>query len=279
MGVVRILILLSVLVVVATAASISTFTPNDLSGYGSVVAAAGSLLAVIWFSASLWLQRVQLREQQVQLEEQRLQFTREFSQLQETSRREAILMAKSILDAAEGQAIRQNGTISSISELPSLYLNFVEMKDIMESDDPDVVTRAVQAWIKKDAAATALMKGIKSAAEVYFKAVGVSEIDYTKEPEEFVYIYGPRFWSIPFFGSYEGTATILAQFMINLAPGRKAAFIAQFAATAVGGHAKILKMDKVMDELATHKTMGYPLPRIAVKLYSSFKRSPHSGVT
>jgi hypothetical protein len=266
MTTVRILIVLTVVVMAATGITIASFGPNELSGYGSIVGAAGSLLAVIWFSASLWFQGVQLREQRTQLREQREQFTREFSHLQETSRREAILMAKGILDAAEQQAVRQHGGINSISELPSLYLHFTEFKSIMESDDPSVVTESVNAWMKKEGAALALMKGIKSAAEVYFRAVGISEVDYSKKPEEFVYVYGPRFWGVPFFSSLEGTATMLADFMIRLEPGREAALIAFFAATAQGVGKNILKMDKVMESLRKHREKNYPVPKIAEKL-------------
>ncbi len=72
---------------------------------------------------------------------------------------------------------------------------------------------------------------------------------------------------MPFFGAYESTATLPADLMVRLEPGREAAYIAHFAATAVAGHSEnILKMDKVMEYLRVHKEKGFPVPKIAWKL-------------
>lgn len=235
------------------------FSANDLAGYGSMLSAGGSLLAVIWFSASLWYQARQLNEQ-------RTQFLAEFKQLQESNRRDSLVTAKSILDAAEQRAITQHGGISSSSELIAHYVNFVEFKPMLESDDPEVVLDAFRSWVKKEGAALALIKGIKSAAEVYLRSVGALEIDYAKKPEEFVYVYGPRFWGQPFFEAFQGTATILCEFMVRLEPGRNAALIAFIAATAKSISKDILHIDKVREDIRKHKERGYPLPKIAEDL-------------
>ena len=102
-----ILIPLSILVVLATGAAMYSLSDTQLSSYGSMVAAAGSLLAVIWFTGSLWYQARQLNEQ-------RTQFLAEFRHLQESSRQDSLLTAKSILDAAEQRAITHHGGISSV---------------------------------------------------------------------------------------------------------------------------------------------------------------------
>ena len=187
----RILILLTILVVEAVLAAKVNFNADELSGYGSILSAGASLLAVIWFSAGLWYQARQLNEQ-------RTQFLAEFRQLQESNRRDSLLTAKRVLDAAEERAIAQHGGISSCSELIAHYLDFAELKPMLESDNPEVVLAAFKSWMKKEGAATALIRGIKSAAEVYLRSIGASDIDYHKKPEEFVFIYGPRFGSSPF---------------------------------------------------------------------------------
>ncbi|MEW6774684.1 MAG: hypothetical protein AB1405_00145 [Bdellovibrionota bacterium] len=255
----RLLILLTILVFISVYAAIASIDINLLSGYGSIISAAAGILAVIWFSASLSYQARQI-------EEQRIQFLAEFKHLQETNRRDALLVAKQILDTAEHAAIRNFDEISSIAELPTRYLDCPELKPILESTDHKEVLDAFKSWVKKEGGALALLQGIKSAAEVYLRGTGTADIDYTKEPEEFVYIYGPRFMQQPFFQSFQGVATMLCEFMIRLAPGRKAAQIAFFAATAKAISKDILHIDKLRQDMKAHTAKGYPLPRIAEDL-------------
>ena len=252
----RLLILLSSLVVTATGAAMYRLSDVQLSSYGSIVAGAGSLLAVIWFTGSLWYQSQQLLEQ-------RTQFLAEFKQLREDGRRNALLLARDILITAESRALAINPKISSLSELPTLYLTFVELKDMLESNDPDVVQAASQGWMKKEGPASILMRGLKSAAEVYFVALGKEGIDYSKEPEDFVLVYGPELRSLPFFEAYQAPARILAEFMFRLEPARKAVLIAALAAVAKGGGSKFLKMDTIRKDIEAHVAKGYPLPKIA----------------
>ena len=78
-----ILILLSALVVVGTGVAMYTLDDTKLSSYGTMAAAAGSFLAVIWFTGSLWYQAQQLLDQKTQ-------FLAEFKQLREEGRRNEI---------------------------------------------------------------------------------------------------------------------------------------------------------------------------------------------
>ncbi|MDR4467073.1 MAG: hypothetical protein MRJ68_02095 [Nitrospira sp.] len=251
-----VLIGLSVLIVLGTAIAIYYLNDVQLSSYGTVVAAAGSLLAVIWFSGSLWYQAQQLREQ-------RTQFLEQFKQLREEGRRDALLLARDILNAAEARALAMNPEIRSLSDLFPLYTQFAELKDILESEDPKTVESAINSWVAKEGPALALMKGLKSAAEVYFFAVGKRDVDYSKEPEEFVYIYGSQLWVLPFFEAFQVPATMLAGFMVRLEPGRKSVTIAGLAAMARLGHQRFLKMDSIREDIKTHMAKGYPLPKIA----------------
>jgi hypothetical protein len=252
----RILIGLTIVVAVVVGLSIRLLDPEELSALGSILAGAGGLLAVIWFSAGL-------RYQSKQLEEQRSQFVAQFHHLQETNRRDALVLAKEILDKAEEKAISHNGSISSVNELSTEYTNFAELKPILESTNPQEVILAFQSWMKKEGAALTLLTGIKSAAEVYLRSVGATDIDYSKTPEDFYFIYSPRFASQPFFIALAGTATLLSEFMVRLAPGRNAAQIAFFAASAKSISHEIIKMDKLRSDMAKHVAEGYSLPAIA----------------
>lgn len=250
------LITLSILVVLATGITMYFLSENQLSSYGSMVAAAGSLLAVIWFTASLWYQAQQLKEQ-------RTQFLAEFKQIREEGRRNALLLARDILNTAESRALAANPEIRSLSDLPALYMNFVEFKDIVESDSPNIVKKAIEGWSKKEGPALILMKGLKSAAQMYFLAIGKDDVDYSKEPDEFVFIYGPLLWAVPFFEAFQTPATMLAEFMVRLEPGRKAVTIASIAVMVKLGGEKVMKMDSVRESIKSHVAKGYALPKIA----------------
>jgi hypothetical protein len=255
----KILITISIIIVILIATAIFCLDENKLSAYGSIIASGGSLLAVLWFTASLLYQSKQL-------EEQRIQFELQFKYLKESSHREILQTAKLILESAEERALKVNGSASSITELASQYQNFYELKPILESTDPEEVLSAFKGWMKKEGAAVIFLKGIKSAAEIYLKNSNIPDIDYTKEVDEFVLIYGCHFWNQPFFQEYEGAVSMLCEFMLRLQPGRKAAKIAFFAATSktIGEH--ILKMDVIKKDIEEHQNKGYPLPQIAINL-------------
>jgi hypothetical protein len=264
----RLLLSISGIIAVATAITIARLTPESLSAIGSIVAAAGSLLAIVWFSASLWCQSRQLQEQ-------RQQFSVQFEHLIETSRRDALLMAKSILDKAEERAIAQNGRISSITELLTEYMHFVELKPLLESTKSEEVTEAFRAWMKREGPALTLLTGVKSAAEVYLRAIGTPNIDFCKSPDEFVYMYSPHFATLPFFDAVIGTSIMLSKFMFSLAPGRNAAQLAFLAATAKSSIGGIVKSDALHAEIAKHIAHGYPLPAIAKDIQPSHPPDSH----
>lgn len=255
----RILILLSVLVAAVTASAIYHLDNTRLSSVGSLLAASGSFLAVIWFTGSLWYQSQQLKEQ-------RTHFLAEFKQLREDGRRNALLLARDILNAAEANALSLNNELMSLSDIFPRYMTFVELKDILESEDPIVVQEAIKNWVKKEGPALELMKGLKSAAQVYFLAVGKDDVDYSKEPDEFIVVYGPLLWSLPFFEAFQAPATILGEVMVRLKPGRKAVLIASYGVMAKTGSTKLLKIDAIREDIRKHVEKGYPLPKIAEKL-------------
>ncbi len=235
------------------------FDIQQYSAVGSLIGGFGSVLVVIWFVTSLHYQAQQL-------EEQRVQFLTEFQQIREDGRRNALVLAKDILNETEKRALGLNSDLKSISDLIPLYMNFADLKPITEESDPLIVRQHITAWLQKEGPAVTLMKGIKSAAEIYFRAIGLNNIDYSRNAEEFVFIYGVHLWKTPFFSIYRGHATMLAEIMIKLLPGREAVSIASMVSLSMTAPKGMMKDDKIKDSIKNHEAKGYPLPRIA-KIY------------
>lgn len=250
---------LTIFIFLLIIAALLCLSENKLSAYGSIISAGGSLLAVVWFSAGLLYQSTQLKEQ-------RTQFLAEFRHSHADGRRNALLLARDILADAESRAKSFDKSITNLTEIFPRYIMMIELKDIMESNDPGKVQIAIESWNKKEGAAMALMVGIKMAAEVYFEAISKTDIDWSKDPEEFVFIYGPLLWNLPFFRNYQVAATLLTEVMVQILPGRQAVIIASFAAMAKQGGSKYMKMDAIRRNIKTHLEKGYPLPEIAKNL-------------
>lgn len=253
---ISILVALTVLIISAVILAMYVLDEQKLASYGSILGASGSFIAIIWFTGSLWYQAQQLKEQ-------RIQFLEMFQKTEEDGRRSALLLARDILYAAETRALSLNSDISSISQLVPVYANFVELKEIMESEDPVIVQEAVTNWLKKEGPAVALMKGIKSAAQVYFVSIGMKGIDYTMEPDDFVFNYGVHLWRLPFFESFHGTAAMLVEIMIRLQPGRKSAILANWGVMVASGNESLLKMEVIRKDIKEHREKGYTVPKIA----------------
>lgn len=233
---------------------------NYCEAIGTVVGGIGSIVAVIWFYTSLQLQRKQL-------EEQGRQFMSEFQQIREDSHRNALILSKDILNETEKRIFGQNPELKSITDLSALYIQQLqELKPILEEVDPSLVQQHIQNWLKIEGPSVILMKGIKSAAEIYFRVSDLNVIDFSKDPEEFVFVYGPHLWKEPFFDSYEGVATMLSNFMIMLTPGRKSVMLASMVVMSMLSPKGFMKDDKIQEEIESHKKKGYPLPKI-VEVY------------
>ena len=108
---------LTILIIALTVMAMYFVDKDTLSAYGSILAASGGFIAIIWFTASLWYQALQLKEQ-------RIQFQKQFDKSHEEGRRNALSLARDILVNAEERAISLNPDISSITELFPLYAKF-----------------------------------------------------------------------------------------------------------------------------------------------------------
>jgi hypothetical protein len=254
---------LSVLVLLFATDIVLWFSSECFSAIGSVFGAAAGMLAVLWFSANLYYQSQQLAEQ-------REQFSKNFRQLTEDNRRSSLVLVRDLLTRAEERALKSTPDLKSIDELTAHYINLPDGSIILKSTDPDVVLEAGKKWLlTKEAPAIYLMRGIKNAAETYFRATGNENIDYSMEAERFVLIYGPTLWKLPFFEEYAGVG-LLPDFMVLLEPCRAsiklAYFVAAFKKALNEGIGDLYRKDKILEDIKKHKEAGYPLPAIAEDL-------------
>jgi len=237
------------------------FSTEYFSALGSLFGAAAGMLAVIWFSASLYNQSLQLKEQ-------RQQFLENFKQLREDNRRNSLILVKDILDRAEEKALKSNPNLKSIDDLMTQCIDMSEWPSILKSTDPDTVLEHGKNWLlMKEAPAFFLMRGIKSAAETYFRAIGGSNIDYTIEPDLFVAAHGPTLWKLPYFEEYQGIASFISEWMVRTKPGRASIHLAYSVATlkkaSDEGFPEIIDEDAIIENIKQHKKAGYPMPAIA----------------
>lgn len=243
--------------------SYHSIDPAKLSALGGIISAAGSVLAVLWFSAGLHYQATQLKEQRKQLDEQRQQFVAQFHHTREGTIRDAINMGREILSRAKERALEQSSGPRQYMDIAMGYLKMEKYGPLLGSDAPDEVMASFDEWMKQEGPALIMIEGMKAAATVYLQATQVKDVDYNLPPEEFVYIYWLWVENKPYFSEFSGLAKMLSQFMVTTAPARSAAFIAHSAAMFKMGHSKYMNLPKLEEDLQKHIEKGYPLPKIA----------------
>ena len=245
------------------------FPTEYFSALGSLFGAAAGILAVIWFSASLYYQSQQIKEQ-------RQQFLENFEQLREDNRRNSLVVVKDILSRAEERALKSNPNLKSINDLITEYFKIHDWPAILKSTDPDTVLEQGKNWIvMKETPAFLLMQGIKSAAETYFRSIGRSDIDFTIVPEQFVFEYGPTLWNVPYFEEYQCIAPLISESMVTMKQGRKtiqlAYSVAVYKKSLDEDLRGIIKEDKIFEAIKQHIDAGYKLPAIAEELLNNLE--------
>ncbi len=221
----------------------------------SLVSSTASILAVIWFTSTLIYQSRQLSEQ-------RLQFSLIFDQTRRDAQRNALIVADGILRDAENSALSQNTALKTLADIIPLYVDWKEMAVMLKSSDALEVVEAGKEWLQREGPAVTMMKGIQTAVKVYAEATSDMSYDFTKDADEFVYIYGPRIWQLPYFQRYQGIAQILTEFMIRITPGRKSALLAYTIAIGLSTSEKILNKKKLREDIEALKKQNYPVPEI-----------------
>lgn len=249
------LILITIAVAVACICILLFASDTKASAIGTVFGGFGSILAFIWFFAAL-------KSQSEQLENQKNQFMAEFQTLREGSRRDALIFARDILKDAEEKALKQNPNLNTITDIFNNYIDLSSLGIVLKSSNPQEVLEQFKVWAKIEGPAITIMRGIKSAAEIYFRSMELKDIDYSKEPEVFVFIYSPRIEKLPYFDTYLGSVRMLIEFMFRLQPGRKSALLAVQVALAKTSVVPMYE-NKIREEIQALKTSEKFIPKIA----------------
>jgi hypothetical protein len=225
---------------------------QDYAPVAGLVGTASTLLAAIWFTATLIYQSRQLAEQ-------RQQFALSFEQSRRDARREALVVADGILRDGENAALSMNPDFKSIGDISAHYIELGSMATMLKSTNPTEVMEAGKEWLKREGPALTLVRAVESAFKVYTDLL----LDSSLPSEEFVSIDGPHFWYLPYFQRYHGVVSLLTDFMVNLGPGRKAALIAHTIAIGLSTNKDLLKRDKILKDIEELRQKNYAVPAIA----------------
>lgn len=249
-------IALTIIVVLLAVLLLVWVSPSQYSAIGSLFAAVGGIVAVIWFYESLQHQSVQLREQ-------REEFLKEFTQLREQNRRSALTFCRDILTDAEEKALRVNDKFTSVSGILSSFQTWsANARVAVESRDPEEVLRAVETSAKWETPAVFLVDGIKQAGEIYFRSIGNDGIDYSADPEIFVLAYESWLCKLPYFGVYYARAHVLCHAMAKAKRIREATKLALWVAM-MKNTPNLMKEDEIREDIRRFKEKGWTLPAIA----------------
>ena len=270
-----VLVLVSLIVLGSAIIAMVCLPTERSSALGSLIGGAAGMLAVIWFSASLYYQSKQLKEQ-------RQQFFENFHQLIEDNRRNSLVLVRDILSRAEEKALKSNPELTSFIELKIQYIKMSNLQAALTSTDPQTVLKDAGKWLKTiEGPALTLMTGIKFAAEIYFRATGKTDINYTLEPEIFVRNYAGTLCIVPYFEEYIPVALTISNWMVNMKSVRAAVDIAYWVAAYKGmlidGVSDIIDKNRIIEDVKNYKKAGYALPAIAEGLLDDPKQLSFDG--
>lgn len=238
-----------------------TFNINELSAFGSIFAAAGGLIAIVWFYNSL-------QQQTTQLNEQRKQFQLEFNNLRLESKRSVITIVKLILEDMEVKVNNSLNGIGKLEELPTLFMTnaLPFLKPITESEDFEKVLEATKNFNLILTPARIFLSLMKDAGILFLENDGIAVIKDDGEPEWFIILYQEHLKSKPFISRYLTTAILLSQFMVKIK--LKAVTIATETSLALMSPS-YMKKDEILKDVLDFKEKNNFLPKIAEKWLKS----------
>lgn len=228
---------------------------DELSAFGSIFAAAGSLIAIVWFYNSL-------KQQSIQLNEQRVQFQLEFNNLRLEAKRSVIAIVKTILDDMEIKVSNSLKDVGKLEDLPTLFLSKVipYLKPISESKNYETVMDAITKCSLILTPARLFLSLMKDAGIIFLDNEGMAVIDDNGQPEWFIITYQEHLNNKPFISRYLPTAILLAEFMVKI----------DFKALSIAGETSMalmkpncMKEDKILKDVLEYKEKNNYLPKIA----------------
>ena len=250
------IILLSIITITSSAFIAIRIPSENYLPVVSLIGSTANILAVVWFTATLIYQSRQLSEQ-------RQQFSITIEQSKRDSQRNALVVADGILREAEKVALSQNEDLKTFADLIPIYVKWDRLSIMINSSDPNEIIKAGKEWLKREGPAITITNGIKTAIKIYAESTSNNSFDFTLDADEFIYIYGPEIWQLPYFQRYQGTIQLLIEFMIRITPGRKAALLSYTIAIGLSTSENILQKNKIREDIDFLNKKNYPIPEIA----------------
>jgi len=181
---------------------------EELSAYGSIVAAAGSIVAIIWFYNSL-------QQQAQQLNEQREEFKLEFESLKLEGKRNTIALVRTLLNDMENDINTSLGEFGRLENLSEIFIAkfFPLLEVISGSLNAGEVFGGVEEANKILYPTKNFISTLKLISSLFLENEGVAQIDDSLTAEDFVLHYRERIEKMPLLSKYLPNAILLAEFM------------------------------------------------------------------
>lgn len=238
---------------------------EELSAFGSIFAAAGGFIAVIWFYNSL-------QQQTIQLKEQRQQFQLEFNNLRLEGKRNVIALAKSMLKDMHTEVNEQLKDNGKIENLPALFLTkaFPLIAPITQSKNEETVLDAIEKFNSIFVPAKTFLSSLKEVGILFLENEGTPVISDKNQPEWFILTYQEKLENISFISTYMATAIQLAEIIVRIK--LKVVFIATETALALI-NPTYMKEDEIFKDVKNYKEENSYLPKIAEKWLEAYQGS------
>lgn len=122
-------------------------------------------------------------------------------------------------------------------------------KAVLDSTRPSEVMDEYQRWMPLEALARNYVRYISSALQIYLQFHFPKQpVDYSLDPENFVYIHQSWAYKAPFLSHHIGMAALLAQHLIMMKPGLDRLQLAMMVASAKSLGKSLFK-DQALEEL------------------------------
>jgi hypothetical protein len=207
---------------------------SSASLLATYISGVTSAIAIVWLVAGLRIQAAELSLQRQELRLQRLAAQQQARELRSSAKLGSLSQIRSLLEEAE-KSIRDSPLgITTPLEIQNVYFEKMSFwHDIENSSNFQVVIDSYNAWLPAEAVAKNYVRYIASALRIYIEHhYPDAQIDFNKEPEDFVYIYQSWGHKAPFISHHIGVSAMLAQFLWLMKPGLERMRLAWLVASA-----------------------------------------------
>lgn len=246
-------ILVAITCVIALAATAIYFTAADneaSANLATYISGFVSVITLVWLVAAFRIQSVELSLQRNELALQRVAVEQQAQETANSAKLASLSSINEILKKAEQDIKDNDAGIGKVSEIvPALLQGMRLWEDVENSKDPLKVQKTYGEWLKIESVARLYLLRVASAMKLYFEFHRRDlSPDYTKPPEDFVYIYQTWINKAPFLSEHSGTAAFIGQHISIVMPGIERMLLAFMVAGAKLSNPEIFK-DEALEEM------------------------------